>query len=176
MDYITLVKGDDTNFVDDQYVVINFNSEIDFTGFSATFSLCGVTVTFNDISSKRIDVVLDKNFTSALKKGKQFGELKIIDNEQRVRTVTSVIPFMVIDSVKTSPTYVNNDLVVNTEINQTEIEITIETAGISMIEANSLRSEVHGYSLSAENSANIAQNASTICTEARETCVEAEET
>ena len=66
MDYITLVKGDDTNFVDDQYIVITFNSELNFTGFSAKFTLGGVTLDYNDISSKWIDIVLPKEFTSNL--------------------------------------------------------------------------------------------------------------
>ncbi len=107
---IPIIKGDDTNFVDDQFIIIKFNTDIDFTGFIAKFTLGETTLTYNEIKNKEINVVLNNAFTSNLKTGKQQGELKLIDSSSRIRTITSVIPFIVMDKVKTSPTYVNNVL------------------------------------------------------------------
>lgn len=150
--YITIVKGDDTNFVDDQFIIIKFNTNIDFTGFVAKFTLGDTTLTYNEIKNKEINVVLNNSFTSNLKKGKQMGELKLIDSNSRIRTITSVIPFLVIDSVKTSPTYINNVLEFVTEINTTTIDITIETAGIARSEAEEYIAQMEGFKISTEQS------------------------
>lgn len=152
-DFITLVRGDDTDFIDDQYIVVNFDTPLDFTGFQASFTMCDITLTFPDISDKFLNIVLNKEFTSKLKKGKQYGELKLIDTKGRVRTVTSVIPILVIDLVKSSPTYVNNSLTVTTCVNEETINIKFETAGISGTEANRLREECGRYATEAKTSA-----------------------
>ena len=108
MDYITIIQGDDTNFLGDQFLVINFNTDIDLSGFTATFSLGDVTLTYGDLSGKNFEVILSDEITSNLKLGKQYGELKLIDREQRIRTVTSVIPFLVRKGVNEEIKFVNN--------------------------------------------------------------------
>ena len=153
---IPIIKGDDTNFVDDQFIIIKFNTDIDFTGFIAKFTLGETTLTYNEIKNKEINVVLNNAFTSNLKTGKQQGELKLIDSNSRIRTITSVIPFIVMDKVKTSPTYVNNVLEFVTEINNTSIEITIETAGIAKSEAEEYVATMESLKVTTEQSSNLA--------------------
>ena len=140
-DYITIIKGDDTNFVDDQFIVINFNTPIDLSGFTATFKLGDVTLTYGELSSKRIEIILNKEITSNLKKGKQYGELKLIDTQNRIRTLSSVIPFLVQDFVNNSPTYINNTLEFVTEINNESIDILLEIGGITRSEAELVKQQ-----------------------------------
>ena len=140
-DYITIIKGDDTNFVDDQFIVINFNTPIDLSGFTATFQLEDVVLTYGDLSSKRIEIILNKDITANLSKGKLFGELKLIDKQHRIRTLSSVIPFLVQDSVKNSPSYINNELSFVTQINNESIDILLEIGGITRSEAELVKKE-----------------------------------
>ena len=58
MDYITIIQGDDTNFLDDQFLLITFNTDIDLSGFTAIFSLENVTLTYGNLSSKTFNIVL----------------------------------------------------------------------------------------------------------------------
>lgn len=139
MNYITIIKGDDTNFIDDQFIVIHFKTDIDMSGFKAIFSLGEVKLTYGELSSKRIEIILSKEITSELETGKQFGELKLIDTKNRVRTITSVIPFLVQKTVNSSPTYINNTLEFVTELNNEYIEIIMETAGLTVTDAINLQ-------------------------------------
>ena len=34
MDYITVISGDDTNFLEDQFIVVNFKTDFDMSGFT----------------------------------------------------------------------------------------------------------------------------------------------
>jgi hypothetical protein len=158
MDYITIIQGDDTNFLGDQFLVINFNTDIDLSGFTATFSLGNVTLTYGDLSGKNFEVILSDEITSNLTLGKQYGELKLIDTEKRIRTVTSVIPFLVRKGVNEEIKFVNNSLEVSMNINDTVLDVVIETPGIARAEATRMMSYCNEAKLSAQNSANEAQN------------------
>lgn len=158
MDYITIIQGDDTNFLGDQFLVINFNTDIDLSGFTATFSLGDVTLTYGDLSGKNFEVILSDEITSNLKLGKQYGELKLIDREQRIRTVTSVIPFLVRKGVNEEIKFVNNSLNVSMNINDTVLDVVIETPGIARAEATRMMSYCNEANQSAQNYSNMALN------------------
>lgn len=158
MDYITIIQGDDTNFLGDQFLVINFNTDIDLSGFTATFSLGDVTLTYGDLSGKNFEVILSDEITSNLKLGKQYGELKLIDTEQRIRTVTSVIPFLVKKGVNEEIKFVNNSLEVSMNINDTVLDVIIETPGIARAEATRIMSYCNDAKVSAQSYANEAHN------------------
>lgn len=158
MDYITIIQGDDTNFLGDQFLVINFNTDIDLSGFTATFSLGDVTLTYGDLSGKNFEVILSDEITSNLKLGKQYGELKLIDTEQRIRTITSVIPFLVRKGVNEDIIVAKNSLNISMNINDTIIEVNIETAGISRTEANRIMSYCNNAQQNAQNYSNDARN------------------
>ena len=158
MDYITLVKGDDTNFVDDQYIKIKFVTDLDFTGFTGYFTLGGVTLNYTNISSKVINVVLNNSFTSALTVGKQYAELKLKDNQNRYRTITSVIPIKVVDVVTVQPTYVNNVIECHSDVNNTTIEVKIETAGIAQSTADEYVTTMNSILTQTQSKANEASS------------------
>ena len=157
MDYITLVKGDDTNFIDDQYIKIKFVTDLDFTGFTGYFTLGGVTLNYTNISSKVINVVLNNSFTSALTVGKQYAELKLKDTQNRYRTITSVIPIKVVDVVTVQPTYVNNVIECHSDVNNTTIEVKIETAGIAKSTADEYVTTMESLKVTTEQSSNLAR-------------------
>ena len=158
MDYITLVKGDDTNFVDDQYIKIKFVTDLDFTGFTGYFTLGGVTLNYTNISSKVINVVLNNSFTSALTVGKQYAELKLKDTQNRYRTITSVIPIKVVDVVTVQPTYVNNVIECHSDVNNTTIEVKIETAGIAQSTADEYVTTMNSILTQTQSKANEASS------------------
>lgn len=158
MDYITIIQGDDTNFLGDQFVVVNFNTSIDLSGFTATFTLGDVTLTYGNLSGKTFEIILSSEITSNLKIGKQYGELKLIDNNDRIRTVSSIIPFIVKKGVDETITFVNSSLTVSMNINDTVIDIYVETSGISRSEANRILDACNEAKQAAQNYSNTAQN------------------
>ena len=160
MDYITVISGDDTNFLEDQFIVVNFKTDFDMSGFTATFTLDDVTLTYGNLSEKKLEIILSKEITSNLKIGKQYGELKLIDTKKRIRTITSVIPFIVKNGVNEQITYINNSLNITTNINDTTLEIIVETAGIAKTEAEKFYSDCNEASQIAKNCANISQTLS----------------
>lgn len=159
MDYITIIQGDDTNFLEDQFVVVNFNTSIDLSGFTATFTLGDVTLTYGNLSGKTFEIILSNEITSNLKIGKQYGELKLIDNSNRIRTVSSVIPFIVKKGVDETITFVNSSLNVSMNINDTVIDIYVETSGISKTEALRILANCRDAEQASSNYSNTAQNA-----------------
>lgn len=159
MDFITIIQGDDTNFLEDQFVVVNFNTSIDLSGFTATFTLGNVTLTYGNLSGKTFEIILSNEITSNLKIGKQYGELKLIDNNNRIRTVSSIIPFIVKKGVDEQITFVNSSLNVTMNINDTVIDIFVETSGISKTEAQRILASCRDSEQAASNYSNTAQNA-----------------
>lgn len=158
MDYITIIQGDDTNFINDQFIVVNFNTDIDLSGFTATFSLGDVTLSYGNLSEKMFEIILSNEITSNLKLGKQYGELKLIDTSNRIRTITSIIPFLIKKGVNESITYINQTLEITTNINNTTIDIKVETAGISTEQARNYLSQMQNLNSSTQSFANSAQN------------------
>lgn len=158
MDYITIIQGDDTNFLEDQFLVVNFNTEIDLSGFTATFTLGDVLLTYGDLSGKSFEIILSHDITSNLNIGKQYGELKLIDRNQRIRTLTSVIPFLVRKGVNEDITIVKNSLTVSLNINNTTIDVNIETAGISRTESTRVMDFCNNAQQNAQNYSNSAHN------------------
>ncbi|MBQ8636329.1 hypothetical protein IJX73_00910 [bacterium] len=138
MDYITIIQGDDTNFLDDQFLLITFNTDIDLSGFTAIFSLENVTLTYGNLSSKTFNIVLSNDITSNLTIGKKYGEIKLIDTSNRIKTITSVIPFLIKKGVNEDIRISNSSLNVSMNVNNTAIDILIETPGISKTEAQKI--------------------------------------
>ena len=132
---ITIVRGDDTNFNDYNFVTINLASEVlDLANFSAVFQLGDVVKTFDDLSSGSIDVNLSAQDTANLPPFLN-GTLQLIDNLKRRATLTNTIPFKVIsvvnnDAIATEPYTLNFDV---EEGGQTILNITVETAGTATI-------------------------------------------
>lgn len=168
-DYITLVRGDDSNFVDDKLVVVKFNTDIDFTGFKAVFMLGPISIDYNDISSKTINIIISKAQSHSLAVGKHKGILKLIDNECRVRTVTSVIPFKVIDEVKNPTMYVDNSVIINIGMNEGDIiSIEMQPLGLLVSEAEQYKKEFNEILSDTIDAASTAQTAAVNATASAE--------
>lgn len=93
-DRIVIIKGDDTNFNGQVFLTFVFNTEVlDLSTLKATFTLGGITKTFNDLSSGSIGVNFTATETSSMPSGKQNGVLRLIDSSRRSATIESLIPF-----------------------------------------------------------------------------------
>lgn len=131
---IIVVKGNDTNFNNQAFLTLRLNTEVlDLSTFTATFSLCGITKTFEDISSGEIEINYSSAETTQIPYGKQNGVLKLIDSSNRVATIESLIPFEFIsivhgDAIATRP----YEMTINVEQGGENIlDITVE-AGVSV--------------------------------------------
>lgn len=99
---IPLIKGDDTNWNNQQTFSIKLSTSIDLDeGFSAEFRIGNVVKTFDKIVSNKITPILTSEDTSSLPLGYNNGILKLFDSEGRTRTVKSNIPFIVKNGVIT---------------------------------------------------------------------------
>lgn len=99
---IPLIKGDDTNWNNQQTFSIKLSTSIDLDeGFSAEFRIGNVVKTFDKIVSNKITPILTSEDTASLPLGYNNGILKLFDSEGRTRTVKSNIPFIVKNGVIT---------------------------------------------------------------------------
>lgn len=137
MAYITIVKGDDTDFLDNQYLVVNFNTEIDLAGFQAIFKLGSIELLYPDLSAKYIEIILSKEVTNALPKGKLYGTLQLVDKENRVRTITTVLPFNVITKVLYTSQISKQSIQLDVKVQQNEISVDMNILGLSKTVAES---------------------------------------
>jgi hypothetical protein len=86
---ITLVRGDDTNFLNQVLLVISFKTNLDLAGYKLRFTVENPTnlmKTF-EVINNAVEINLDKMFTSTLEVGLHKCNVKLIDTLNRVRTV-----------------------------------------------------------------------------------------
>ena len=146
MGYITIVKGDDTDFLDNQYLVVKFNTDINMAGFKAIFELDNIELIYPDLSAKYIEIILSNEVTSRLKTGKMYGTLKLIDTEDRIRTVTTVIPFNVITRVMNNSVQVSDQSIqMDVSISKNEFNVDMSIVGLSKTVAESYLAEMQQY-------------------------------
>lgn len=128
--FITIVRGDDTNFNGASFLTINLVTEIlDLSSMKALFTLGNITKTFDDISSGSITINLTSQETSNLPTY-IYGTLKLIDSTNKIATIESVIPFSVIsqvhgNAIATEPYTLNFDVKQNGE---TILNVNVESA------------------------------------------------
>lgn len=98
-DSIIVVKGDDTDFNDQKFLTLNFRTDVwDLSELSASFTICGITKTYQDLSGGSIEIVYSAAETSRIPYGKQRGILKVFKNGKQV-TLDNLIPFEFISLV-----------------------------------------------------------------------------
>ena len=111
---IKLVRGNDTNFNGVDFLTLDFAStELDLSTFSGVFKLGNIVKTFESIAEP---VII--NFTAEeTKLLPQFcnGILQLVDNEHRIATIESLIPFEVVsvvhgDAIVTEPYHLSFDV------------------------------------------------------------------
>lgn len=145
---ISIIKGDDTNWNDQQTFVINIKTSLDLSeGFSAEFTLGDIVKEFDTIVDNKIYPILSNKETSTLPLGYLNGVLKIFDSQKRIRTVKSNIPFVVRGGVYTSNNNINAD---GQTIPTEQVDVTIGT--LDLVDYNSVvnKPTLNGYEIKGE--------------------------
>ena len=91
---IMIRQGDDTNALGNSITFV-LNTEIDLTGFTAVFQVDSVRYEWDDITSKRLELVLTAEQTATLPVGTSYGALKIYDADGLANTIIANIPVYV---------------------------------------------------------------------------------
>ena len=99
--YIVLFCGDDSNFVGNQTIFIELETDIDTTGCKAHLKYISKTFTWNAIpEDKRLELVFSAEETKAMPLGDWDAELWLEDAHGRRRTVSNQIRIRVTKSVE----------------------------------------------------------------------------
>lgn len=91
---IEITVGDDSNALS-QDIFINFDTQIDLTGFYAIFELQDLQWRFNDITSKKCELIITRAQSAQLRAGTCKAGLKVFDNKGLCRTVLRDIPVLI---------------------------------------------------------------------------------
>lgn len=97
-DTIVLTRGDDSDTLGEDIVLV-LDTDIDLTGWTATFQLDGFRQKFEDITSKELELVFSKKDTRRLPLGNIKGALKIYNPEGKAHTVKRNIAFEILSEV-----------------------------------------------------------------------------
>ena len=98
MEITQLTRGDDSDALGEAIVLV-LKTDLDLTGFTATFQLANFRQKFNDITSKELYLVFSKKDTRKLPLGRIDGGLKIYTPIGKAHTVIRNIPFEVLPEV-----------------------------------------------------------------------------
>ena len=98
MEIITLTRGDDSDALGAKHYLL-LNTELDLTGFTATFQLVNFRCKYDDITSKKLPLIFSKNDTKKLTLGFITGALKIYNPEGKAYTVIRDIAFEILSEV-----------------------------------------------------------------------------
>ena len=96
---IYIHKGDDTDFNDNSFLTFNIVTEKDLTNWQAKFILNGLEKTFEDIKSKSFELHYSDEETCQFKLGKTTNELKLIDEEGKIKTVAKNIEICITNEI-----------------------------------------------------------------------------
>lgn len=97
---ITIVKGNDTNANGTHLLSIYLTDPlIDLSQATATFTLCGITQTFEDLSEGVIYVDYTNQQTNQMPVGINYGTLNILENGNIISTLDNMIAFNVVKNV-----------------------------------------------------------------------------
>lgn len=86
---ITLVRGDDTNFLNQVLLVISFKTNLDLAGYKLRFTVENPTnlIKIFEVINNAVEINLDKALSSTLEVGLHKCNVKLIDILDRVKTV-----------------------------------------------------------------------------------------
>lgn len=126
---IYITRGDDTNFNNYKFLTFNINTEIDITGWSAVFTLGGVSYTFDNIESKTFSLTLSAEDTRKIPYGNNEGLLYLYDSDKRRKLISNSIPFY----VTKNPTG-NTEETINVEVpTNVDMNISINLGGSKQV-------------------------------------------
>lgn len=86
---ITLVRGDDSNFLNQVLLVASFKTNLNLDGYKARFTVENPTnyIKILEVINNAVEVNLDKIFSSTLELGKHRCNIKLIDTLGRIKTI-----------------------------------------------------------------------------------------
>ncbi len=99
---IEIRRGDDLNAFGKEVVLV-LNTEQDLSSCRAVFEVDGFRQEWNDITSKRLPIIMTREDTQKLKAGHRFGYVKVYDENNLAETVKKEICVVV------HPEVVKND-------------------------------------------------------------------
>lgn len=117
---ILLIRGDDSNFLNEALLVVNFDLGFDLTGYKARLVIENTNNIVKDfeIINNSIEISLDKIVSSTLDVGVHRCNIKLIDNLGRVKTVKKF-------EIKIEDEFDFTDIY--TKTNKIDIDIDIDT-------------------------------------------------
>jgi hypothetical protein len=122
MTNITLIKGDDTNFNEQVFLVVSFKTNLDLTGYTAKLTVENPTNILKkyEVQHNAFQIDFDKTITNTLEIGKHKASVKLYDTQNRIKTVYN-FEITVQDEFNASVPF----------LNEYEIEVIIDNEGIS---------------------------------------------
>lgn len=99
--YIVLFRGDDTDFVGNQEIIVKITTERNISGCKAYFKYMGNIQTFDEIpENKELHLVFSREQTKEMPLGTWDAELYLIDENGKRMTVNNRIHMLVTNSVR----------------------------------------------------------------------------
>ena len=105
---IYIHKGDDTDFNDSSFLRFELETDWDLTGWKAIFVLDSIVKEIDDISSKSFDVHLSSKETKNLPCKVLTNELKLMDEDGKIKTIAKDIKISVTNEIVLNKTQVIN--------------------------------------------------------------------
>lgn len=86
---IELIKGDDTDFLNQVFLIISFKTNLDLSNYKCRFSIENAysLIKSYEIQNNTIEINLDKTVSSTIEVGKHRCNLKLIDSLNRLKTI-----------------------------------------------------------------------------------------
>lgn len=86
---IELIKGDDTDFLNQVFLIISFKTNLDLNNYKCRFSIENAysLIKSYEIQNNTIEINLDKTVSSTIEVGKHRCNLKLIDSLNRLKTI-----------------------------------------------------------------------------------------
>ena len=128
---ITVVRGNDSNFNGVNFLTVNlFSERLILDNFKAVFTLGYIKKPINNIENGTFQINLTAAETKNLPTGHINGTLDIVDNEGRITTIYTAIPFNIVDyvngnAVATEPYTLNFDV---KQGGETILNVSVESA------------------------------------------------
>ena len=86
---IELIKGDDTDFLNQVFLIISFKTNLDLSNYKCRFSIENAysLIKTYEIQNNTLEINLDKTVSSTIEIGKHRCNLKLIDSLNRLKTI-----------------------------------------------------------------------------------------
>lgn len=122
MTNITLIKGDDTNFNEQVFLIVSFKTNLDLTGYLAKLTIENPTNIFKkyEVQHNAFQVDFNKSITNTLEVGTHKANIKLYDTQNRIKTVYN-FEINVEEEFNTSTPF----------LNEYEFEVVVDNEGIS---------------------------------------------